>query len=151
FVLAADPWWRPVFITDLFTGLRVGELQAIARDSMNRPNFTTNKLEVSCAYSHRAKAFGPPKTKHGYRNIDMVPIVRHTLEQLLAIQPATQSVVFSGRRGGVLSQPDISEAFHATIHRAGVTRIRFHDCRHIFASLLIAAGKNAKYIAAQMG
>jgi hypothetical protein len=59
FVLAADPWWRRVFITDLFTGLGVGELQAIARDEKNRPNFTTNKLEVSCAYNHRTKKFGP--------------------------------------------------------------------------------------------
>ena len=59
--------------------------------------------------------------------------------------------MFPGRRGGVLSQPDISEAFHATLKAAGATRIRFHDCRHVFASLLIAAGKNVKYIATQMG
>ena len=32
-----------------------------------------------------------------------------------------------------------------------MTRIRFHDCRHVFASLLIAGGKNVKYIATQMG
>jgi hypothetical protein len=59
--------------------------------------------------------------------------------------------VFPGRRGGVLSQPDVSEAFHETLKRAGVTRIRFHDCRHVFASLLIAAGKNVKCTATQMG
>jgi integrase len=79
----------------------------------------------------------------------MVPSVRRVLQALR--QTAHGPLVFSGQRGGVLSQPDISEAFHETLKEAGVTRIRFHDCRHVFASLLIAAGKNVKYIATQMG
>jgi integrase-like protein len=33
----------------------------------------------------------------------------------------------------------------------GVNRIRFHDLRHTYASLLIMAGKHPKYIADQMG
>jgi Phage integrase family len=79
----------------------------------------------------------------------MVPSVRRALQCLR--QNAQGPLVFSGQRGGVLSQPDISEAFHETLKAAGVTRIRFHDCRHVFASLLIAAGKNVKYIATQLG
>ena len=59
FLLTADDRWRPLFVVALFTGLRVGELQAMAWDGQNRPNFTTNKLEVSCAWSHRAKRLGP--------------------------------------------------------------------------------------------
>lgn len=35
--------------------------------------------------------------------------------------------------------------------RAGVGPIRWHDLRHQFVSLLIAAGKHPKYIAAQAG
>ncbi len=79
----------------------------------------------------------------------MVPSVRRALQTLR--QAAQGPLVFPGRRGGVLSHQDISEAFHETLEAAGVARTRFHDCRHVFASLLIAAGKNVKYIATQMG
>jgi integrase len=149
FLLAADERWQPVFTVALFTGQRVGEIQAMAWDNQDRPNSTTNKIEVSCSYSHRARAMGQPKTDHSRRTIDMTPTVRHTLQSLT--RDLRTSLVFPGRRGGVLSQPDISEGFHQTITRAKVSRIRFHDCRHIFASLLIAAGKNVKYVATQLG
>ncbi|MBW1775928.1 MAG: tyrosine-type recombinase/integrase [Deltaproteobacteria bacterium] len=35
--------------------------------------------------------------------------------------------------------------------RAGLRKIRFHDLRHTFASLLIAQGEHPKYIQNQMG
>jgi hypothetical protein len=49
---------------------------------IQRPNFTTNKLEVSCAWSHRAKRIGPPKSPRGVRAVDMVPGVRRALQSL---------------------------------------------------------------------
>jgi integrase len=35
--------------------------------------------------------------------------------------------------------------------RAGLERITFHECRHSFASLMIAAGVNAKALSTYMG
>ncbi|PYM86617.1 MAG: hypothetical protein DME13_08150 [Candidatus Rokuibacteriota bacterium] len=37
------------------------------------------------------------------------------------------------------------------LRRAGLRRIRFHDLRHTYASLLIAQGAHPKYIQAQLG
>jgi hypothetical protein len=34
---------------------------------------------------------------------------------------------------------------------AGLSRVRFHDLRHFFASMLIAQGESAKYVCDQMG
>ena len=34
---------------------------------------------------------------------------------------------------------------------AGISRIRFHDLRHTYASLLIEQGENIKYIQSQLG
>jgi hypothetical protein len=41
--------------------------------------------------------------------------------------------------------------FRPTLARAGIRRIRFHDLRHTYATLLINQGANLKYISKQMG
>ena len=118
-------------------------------ESQNRPNFVTNKIEVTCSYNDRTRRLGPPKSERSVRTVDMVPSVRQTL---LALQTsATGPLVFSGERGGPVPPSVLARAFHATIKRAQVARIRFHDLRHAYASLLIMAGKHAKYICMQMG
>ena len=41
--------------------------------------------------------------------------------------------------------------FHPALRRAGLPKMRFHDLRHTYASLLIAQGENPKYIQTQLG
>jgi integrase len=41
--------------------------------------------------------------------------------------------------------------FKATLRRAGLRNIRFHDLRHTYANLLIDQGEHPKYIQTQMG
>ncbi len=149
FLLAADETWRPLFLTAVFTGLRLGELQAMAWEGQNRPNFATNKLEVTCAYNDRTRRLGPPKSERSVRTVDMPPSIRQTL--LALHRSATGPLVFSGKREGPVPPSVVARAHHATIKRAGVSRIRFHDLRHTYGSLLIMAGKHPKYIMAQMG
>ncbi len=149
FLIAAGDKWRPVFLTAVFTGLRLGELQAMAWEGQNRPNFATNKIEVTCSYNDRTRRLGPAKSERSVRTVDMVPSVRQAL--LALDKSATGPLVFSGERGGLMPPSVLARAFHATIKRAQVARIRFHDLRHTFASLLIMAGKHPKYICAQMG
>ena len=38
-----------------------------------------------------------------------------------------------------------------TLKKMGLPKIRFHDLRHTFASLLIEQGENIKYIQTQLG
>ena len=149
FLVIAHDTWRPVFLTAIFTGLRLGELQAMAWEGQNRPNFATNKIEVTCSYNDRTRRLGPAKSERSVRTVDMTPSVR---QALLALQKsATGRLVFSGERGGPVPPSVLARAFHATIKRAQVPRVRFHDLRHMFASLLITAGKHPKYICTQMG
>jgi Phage integrase family len=41
--------------------------------------------------------------------------------------------------------------FHKCLEKAGLRRIRFHDLRHTFASLLIQNGESLAYVKDQMG
>ena len=41
--------------------------------------------------------------------------------------------------------------FFPALRRAGLPRMRFHNLRHTYASLLIAQGEHPKYIQSQLG
>jgi integrase len=44
---------------------------------------------------------------------------------------------------------NLKRKFHPALERAGLRKIRFHDLRHTFASLLIDQGENIKFIRSQ--
>jgi integrase len=41
--------------------------------------------------------------------------------------------------------------FRPAVRRSGLTGLRFHDLRHTYAALMVAAGAHPKYLQAQMG
>jgi integrase len=41
--------------------------------------------------------------------------------------------------------------FYPALSAAGLNKIRFHDLRHTYASILIKQGENIKYIQSQLG
>jgi integrase len=45
----------------------------------------------------------------------------------------------------------VNRYFLPALKKAGLPKIRFHDLRHTFASLLIEQGENIKYIQTQLG
>ena len=45
----------------------------------------------------------------------------------------------------------VNRHFNPALKKAGIERIRFHDLRHTYASLLIEQGENIKYIQTQLG
>ena len=45
----------------------------------------------------------------------------------------------------------VTRFFIPALDKAGLKRIRFHDLRHTYASLLIEQGENLKYIQSQLG
>jgi len=149
FLLNAPEAWRPIWLVGIFTGLRPGEIQAMAWRDQNWPDFTTNRIHVTTSYEARTKVLGAPKTDRSVRDVDMVPTVRRVLETLPG--RGTVGLVFLGVRGGVFPRSPWRRAWDATILAAKVRRIRPYDLRHTFASLLIAAGKNPLYVARQMG
>jgi Site-specific recombinase XerD len=97
--------------------------------------------------------FTNPKTPNAVRDVDLSP---RTLEALRLYQvmypPLASDLVFRSRDDHPLD-PDnlVKRVFRPTLARAGIRRIRFHDLRHTYATLLINQGANLKYISKQMG
>ena len=77
-----------------------------------------------------------------------------TLEQALQQQSTTRrsEFVFCSERGTPIDADNFRHReFPAALRRAELRRIRFHDLRHTYTSLLIAHGAHPKYIQAQLG
>jgi integrase len=61
-------------------------------------------------------------------------------------------VVFPNESGKPMNYSNMmNRQFNPALKAAGLPRIRFHDLRHTYASLLIEQGENIKYIQSQLG
>jgi len=70
----------------------------------------------------------------------------------VACPPNELDLVFPNEVGNPMDCRNIvNREFEGAFRRAGLRKIRFHDLRHTFASLLIDRGEHPKYIQTQIG
>ncbi len=140
---------RAVWATALYAGLRYGELRALRWDAVD---LATGTVRIVASWDPKA---GPvaPKTRTSQRTVPMPGVLRDLLlEHRIREDPDVDEALVFGIDG---------EPFHgATLYRragrawrtAGLDgRLRLHQCRHTYASYMIAAGVNAKALTAYMG
>jgi integrase len=153
---------RAPAIVALFTGLRLGEVLALAWEDVDldaRSLTVRATVEETKAHGRRIK---PPKTKAGRRTVSMPQIVvdtvrRHRVEQLeLCLQlglgmPHKTRFVFGQLDGQLRSVRVVSMAWGRLARRIGWPQITFHALRHCHASMLIAAGVDLATIAKRLG
>jgi integrase len=92
--------------------------------------------------------FDEPKTRAGRRTVKVGQNVLYSLSahherQKLEIAVAGErwqelDLVFSSTIGTPMDQSNVLKDYYATLKRAGLSRIRFHDLRHTAASLMIS-------------
>ena len=92
-----------------------------------------------------------PKSEAGNRRVPIAGVLRAFLAPpSLAYGVSSDELVF-GADGKPFCASATSERARRCWAAAGVERICLHDCRHTFASLMIAAGVNAKALSTFMG
>lgn len=73
-------------------------------------------------------------------------------EWRLACPHSELNLVFPNSNGNYQSADNLAKRrFLPALNRAGIDKIRFHDLRHIYASLLLANGAPMKYVQHQLG
>lgn len=148
FLNALDDKWYPLFFTAIFTGMRLGELLAMQWTDINWLNST---IRVRRSVWHGQ--FQEPKTKNSIRTIGMSPRLVDVLKNHLASAPVSEmGIVFCSESGALLDDANLRDrVFEPTLIKAGLRKIRIHDLRHAYASLLINQGENLKYVQNQLG
>ena len=142
---AQDEPLLTLLLTAVLTGMRQGELFGLQWEDID---FARDVIHVRRSLWHGT--LGTPKSRRSRRAIDMPP----TLEQALQQQSTSRrsEFVFCSERGTPLDADNFRHReFPAALRRAELRRIRFHDLRHTYTSLLIAHGAHPKYIQAQLG
>ena len=92
----------------------------------------------------------PLKTKNAYRTL---PLARDTIDVLNQQKKKVGSSpwVFPSPRDGPMSPGSVLHMLHRVLKRAGLTRVRFHDLRHTFATLALQNGVDVKTVSGMLG
>ncbi|KAJ01509.1 tyrosine-type recombinase/integrase [Sulfitobacter mediterraneus] len=146
---------RAMFVTAIFTGMRISELRGLTWDCVD---FGRRVIKVI----KRADEFGemgPPKSRAGVREIPMAPKVVETL--LAWRDDASESdanLVFPNGAGRVQNYSNIYNRIfkpmlvaNSITKASGEAKFGIHALRHAAASLFIEQGWNPKKIQTLLG
>jgi integrase len=144
---------HPLFLCAVRTGMRQGELIGLRWEDID---FHGGFIEVRHNVVRRQET--DTKT-HKIRRIDLSPQLGAALTALKETRQLELSMkgqvlpewVFLTPHGNRMTPEVLRAGFYACLEKAGLRRVRFHDLRHTFASLLIQQGANVKYIQSQLG
>ncbi len=141
------PYANVVMLAAL-TGLRQGELFAL-RDR----NIDLEAKTIRVENGTYAGELVPVKTRASRRRVDLSNTAARVLRRhLLARQPNERGLVFLSPQGAILNDVNFRHrVFTPAVRRSKLTGFRFHDLRHTYAALMVAAGAHPKYLQAQMG
>lgn len=130
-----------------YAGLRRGELRALL---WNDVDLADGLIRVERSMSGHGETHDP-KSRAGRRGVPIVATLRDLLvEHKLAARRDT-GLVFGSTATQPFTPTAVRKRALTAWRRAGLDPIGLHECRHTFASLLIAAGVNAKAITAYLG
>jgi integrase len=132
----------------VFTGCRAGEILGAA---WNHIDWESGEFRVRRAY--REGHFQEPKTRTSYRSITLPGFLLKELKLWrLACPNGPHDLIFPNLDGRPMSYWNLmARGFHPALRRAGIRRIRFHDLRHTFASLMISNGEDIVRVSRLMG
>lgn len=141
----SDPFYT-AFLTLYYTGLRLGELQAL---TVGDVDFKTGCIHINKTYNviDGKETVTTPKTEKSNRDILIPPFLCDVLEKYISRYYGlckNDRIFYMGR-----SRYAISLKKHAEL--ACVKSIRIHDLRHSHASLLIELGFSALLVSERLG
>jgi integrase len=147
---------RPLWATAIYAGLRRGELMALPWEDVD---LASGLIRVEQSYNPESAKIGDPKSRAGTRRVPISAVLRDYLLDHKIRATDGQPLVFArwslaGRRrgpDGPFNDSAVSQRARKRWEDHGVRPISLHECRHTYASLLIAAGVPAKAVQTYMG
>jgi integrase len=137
---------RALWATAFYAGLRRGELMALRWQDVD---LAAGIIRVERGWDDR-EGLIELKSRAGRRRVPIIPELRDRLVDHRLLTGRDAGLVF-GRDERTPFSRAVSDRADSAWREANLTRVTLHACRHTFASLMIAAGVNAKALSTYLG
>jgi integrase len=137
---------RGVWAVAMYAGLRLGELQALRDEDVD---LEAGEIRVEQSWD---KVAGPvkPKSRAWRRRVPIVAALRPHLAAHRLRRGGTSGLFF-GDQAGAFNDDTARARANKAWKKAKLEALGFHECRHTFASICIAAGANPKTLSEYLG
>jgi integrase len=139
---------QALWATAAYAGVRAGELQALRWSDVD---LASGIVRIERAWDAKAGVFIEPKSRAGRRSIPIAAVLRDYLIEHKLRSPWNEGLVFGRAAQSPFTYWTAVTRAKRAWEQAGLPGIGLHECRHTFASLMIAAGVNAKALSTYMG
>ena len=149
-IQAKEEKYYELFLLELATRLRLGEIAALQWDDLN---LETGELRIN----KQAGTNGPdvvicePKTKAAVRTLILPPSVLKVMREYRARVDSRWMFPSPKKEDSPMRPSSIHQRLHRILDHAGCDRVRFHDLRHTFATLALQNGVDVKTVSGMLG
>lgn len=138
-----------LYYIELATGLRRGELLGLKWEDIDLAQGSL-RVQRQIARINGEVIEGPLKTKNAYRTLPLSADAVGVLQEQRK-KGGSSPYVFPSPTGGPISPDSVLHMLHRVLKRAGLSKVRFHDLRHTFATLALQNGVDIKTVSGMLG
>jgi len=138
---------RAAWATAMYAGLRLGELRALEWKSVD---LARGLIKIEFGWDPK-KGRILPKSSSGRRSVAIPGVLMPYLEEQQTITGRRSGLVFGRSDTRPFCDSSLRDRAKRIWTKQSMNPIGFHEARHTYATLMIAAGVNAKTLSTMMG
>lgn len=144
-----------LFLLDLGTGLRLGELLALDWEHINlkekvlKVDKSAKEVYIYDSFDkkHIETIIQTPKTRHSIRTVP----IPSSLIDILNKKENKEGYLFLDKQGNLLKGKNVSSEWTKILKKCNIPHKKFHSIRHTFGSILLQKGVDIETVAELMG
>ncbi|MBQ8642887.1 MAG: site-specific integrase [Clostridia bacterium] len=149
-IQAKEEGFYEMFLLDIATGMRRGELLALQWDDIN---FETGEVRINKQVQavNGELIVSQPKTKSSNRTIILPPAMLRMLMEYRKTNQSRWLFPSPVKEDSPRDPTSCRKRLSMILEHAGCKHVRFHDLRHLFSTQAIQYGMDVKTLAATIG